>query len=324
MRAVICEAWGGPETLRIGERELGAPGEGQVKIRVRAAGVNFPDVLIIQRKYQVRPELPFTPGAEIAGDILAVGPGVDGLRAGDRVVAICTLGGFAEEAMAPAASCVPLPASVPYAPAAAFLLAYGTSWHALRDRAALREGERLLVLGASGGVGLAAVDIGRAMGARVIAAASSAEKLEICRQYGAACCIDYGREDLREAIARATEGRGPDVIYDPVGGDFTERAFRSIGWRGRHLVVGFAAGPIPALPLNLPLLKGASVVGVFWGAYTKNEPERWADASAELLSWLEQGRLRPLVSRSYGLDEVPRALADMAGRKVVGKVVITP
>ena len=324
MRAVMCERWGGPELLRIADVDLREPGPGEVRVAVRAAGVNFPDVLIIQKKYQVQPELPFTPGAEVAGVVAAVGPGVARVRPDDRVAAFCSLGGFAEAVIVPEAACVTLQDGVAFEPAAAFLLAYGTSWHALRDRAALRGGETLLVLGAAGGVGLAAVDIGHAMGARVIAAASSAEKLAVCRSYGADATIDYQEEDLRGTIARLTGKQGPDVIYDPVGGAFTEPAFRSIGWGGRHLVIGFANGDIPALPLNLPLLKGASVVGVFWGGYTRREPERNREAVAEMLAWIAAGRLRPLVSSTYTLDRVPVALEDMAARRVVGKVVIVP
>ena len=324
MRAVLCERWGGPEQLRVADVALRDPGPGEVKVQVRAAGVNFPDVLIIQRKYQVQPDLPFTPGGEVAGVVAEVGPGVEGLHPGDRVAAFCSLGGFAEAVIVPAQACVTLPESVAFEPASAFLLAYGTAWHALRDRAAMREGETLLVLGAAGGVGLAAIDIGRAMGARVIAAASSADKLAVCRSYGADETIDYQVEDLRGAIARLTGKQGPDVVFDPVGGHFAEPAFRSIGWGGRYLVIGFANGDIPSLPLNLPLLKGASVVGVFWGAYTKREPERNREAVAQMLDWIGESRLRPLVSKTYTLDQAPQALQDMAARKVVGKVVIVP
>lgn len=326
MRAVVCERWGGPDELRVAELTLPEPGPGEVKVRVQAAGVNFPDVLIIQGKYQVKPDLPFTPGAEVAGTVIAVGPGVASshVRLGGRVAAFCTLGGFAEEVIVPEAACVALPENVGFEPASAFLLAYGTAWHALRDRAALQPGETLLVLGAAGGVGLAAIDIGKAMGARVIAAASSPDKLAVCRSYGADEVLDYEAEDLRDGIARLTDKRGPDVVFDPVGGRFAEPAFRSIAWAGRYLVVGFAAGGIPALPFNLPLLKGASIVGVFWGGYRKREPERNRDAVAQMLAWIGEGRLRPLVSRTYTLDEVPQALEDMAARRVVGKVVVVP
>ncbi len=324
MRAVQCQEWGGPDKLRIVSAEPRQPGPNEIRLRVRAAGVNFPDVLIIQQKYQLKPELPFTPGCEVAGDVIAVGAGVSGFRAGQRVMAYCGLGGFAEEVVAPAAACFAIPDGLGYEVAAAVLLAYGTSWHALRDRAALREHETLLVLGASGGVGLAAVEIGVALGARVIAGASSDRKLSVCRERGAAALVNYRTENLREALARLTERHGPDVIYDPVGGALTEPAFRSIAWRGRYLVVGFAAGGIPSLALNLPLLKGASVVGVFWGEHMKRERQRYRAETEELLGLVASGRLKPLVSRTYALDEAPQALADMAAAKVVGKIVVVP
>lgn len=324
MRAVRCVAWGGPETLRLEDIPEPKPGPGEVRLRVHAAGVNFPDYLIIQRKYQMRPELPFTPGAEVSGTVVEVGPGVTRLRPGDRVAAFVSLGGFAEQAIAREGACFPLPESVDDAVGAAFLLTYGTTWHALADRAALKPGERLLVLGAAGGVGLAACDIGRHLGAEVIAAASSAEKLALCQECGASATIDYTREDLRAGIARATGGAGADVIYDPVGGDLAEPAFRSIAWRGRYLVIGFAAGTIPALPLNLPLLKGAALVGVFWGDHMRREPALYAEETASLLAAIAAGKLKPLVSHRYRLEEAAAALTDMAGRKVRGKIVIVP
>lgn len=324
MRAVQCREWGGPEKLAVVSSDLRSPGPGELKLRVRAAGVNFPDVLMIQQKYQMKPELPFTPGSEVAGEVIAVGPGVAEFRPGQRIMAYCALGGFAEEAIVGAAAAFAIPESLRYEVAAAVLLAYGTSWHALRDRGALRTGETLLVLGAAGGVGLAAVDIGVAMGARVIAGASSDEKLSVCRRQGAAALINYRQENLREAIARLTERRGPDVIYDPVGGSLAEPAFRSIAWRGRYLVVGFAEGGIPSLALNLPLLKGASVVGVYWGEHMKRERQAYRDETEELIRRLAAGELKPLISRTYSLDHVPDALADMAGRKVVGKIVVVP
>ncbi|HKM64831.1 MAG TPA: NADPH:quinone oxidoreductase family protein [Acidisphaera sp.] len=323
MRAIVCETWGGPETLKLLDRPSQPPGPNQVQIRVRAAGVNFPDVLIIQNKYQLKPELPFTPGSELAGDVIAVGEGVRHVGPGDRVAAFAGQGAFAEEATVPADVCLRIPDGLDYDTAAAFTLAYGTSWHALRDRAVLLPGETLLVLGAAGGVGLSAVDIAKAMGAKVIAAASSWEKLEACRRYGIEGTIDYSREDLRGALKTLCP-KGPDVIYDPVGGDFTEQAFRSIGWKGRHLVIGFAAGPIPSIPANLPLLKGASLVGVYWGAYTRQEPEHWKTSGAEMVHWLLSGKLKPLISHRYLLAETPQALTDMAARKVIGKVVIVP
>lgn len=300
------------------------PAAGEVSIRVRAAGVNFPDVLIIQKKYQIQPLLPFSPGAEVSGDVIRVGAGVSRFKPGDKVISFCGVGGFAEEVTVPAAATIPLPDGVPYPLAAVLSLAYGTSWHAIRDRAALQAGETLLVLGASGGVGLAAVEIGKAIGARVVAAASTDDKLAICKQHGADAVINYSREDLREAIKRETRGDGPDVIFDPVGGKFAEAAFRSIRWRGRYLVVGFASGEIPALPLNLPLLKGASVVGVFWGEFARREAGQNIKGMAEMIGWMREGKIKPLISQCYPLADAPQALMDLAARKVVGKIVITP
>lgn len=323
MRAIRCNQYGPPDTLSIEELPDLVPGAGQVVIDVKAAAVNFPDVLIIENKYQVKPQLPFTPGAEVAGIVRAAGEGVK-FAPGTRVVAYVGNGGFAQQAIAEAAACVPLPEGADFATAAAFTLAYGTSHHAVVDRAALRAGETMLVLGAAGGVGLAAVEIGKALGARVIAAASSEEKLEVCRRFGADATINYTTEDLRERIKALTDGKGPDVIYDPVGGEYAEPAFRSIGWRGRYLVVGFANGEIPKLPLNLALLKGASLVGVFWGDYARREPKNNAAAFAEMVGWISEGKLKPYVSKRYTLDETAQALKDMASRKVTGKIVIEP
>ncbi|CAG9196580.1 NADPH:quinone reductase-like Zn-dependent oxidoreductase [Paraburkholderia tropica] len=323
MRAIRCNQYGPPDTLSIEELPDLVPGAGQVVIDVKAAAVNFPDVLIIENKYQVKPPLPFTPGAEVAGVVRAAGEGVK-LAPGTRVVAYVGNGGFAQQAIAEAAACVPLPEGADFATAAAFTLAYGTSHHAVVDRAALRAGETMLVLGAAGGVGLAAVEIGKALGARVIAAASSDEKLDVCRRFGADATINYTTEDLRERIKALTDGKGPDVIYDPVGGEYAEPAFRSIGWRGRYLVVGFANGEIPKLPLNLALLKGASLVGVFWGDFARREPQNNAAAFAEMVGWIGAGKLKPYVSKRYTLEETAQALKDMASRKVTGKIVIEP
>jgi NADPH2:quinone reductase len=323
MRAVLCEAWGGPETLAVKEIPSPVPKAGEVLVKIRAAGVNFPDVLIIQKKYQVQPELPFSPGAEVSGEVIALGEGVTSLALGDRVAALCTTGGFAEEIVLDAARCMKIPEALSFDVAAGFMLAYGTSWHAIRDRAALLPGETMLVLGAAGGVGLSAVEIGKAIGARVVAAASTDEKCRICREHGADEVINYTTEELRAGIKR-TCGPGPDVIYDPVGGKFSEAAFRSIGWRGRHLVIGFAAGDIPALPLNLALLKGASLVGVFWGDFVRREPANNMKGVGEMLGWMQAGKIKPLISKTYSLDEAPQALLDMAARKVTGKIVITP
>jgi NADPH2:quinone reductase len=323
MRAVVCAAWGGPETLTVETLPDPVPGPGQLAIRIRAAGVNYPDVLIIQKKYQVQPPLPFTPGMEISGEVVAVGEGVTGFAPGDNVTALCGTGGFAEQIAIEADKCVKLAPGIDHNIAAGFILAYGTSWHALRDRAALQASETLLVLGAAGGVGLAAVEIGKAIGARVIAAASTDEKCALTRTHGADETINYTSEELRAGIKR-TCGAGPDVIFDPVGDKFSEAAFRSIAWRGRHLVVGFAAGAIPSLPLNLMLLKGASLVGVFWGDFCKREPAAEAAGVRELLGWMAEQKIKPLISKTYSLDEVPMALTDMAARRVTGKIVITP
>jgi NADPH2:quinone reductase len=278
----------------------------------------------IQNKYQFKPERPFSPGSEAAGDVISVGEGVTHVKAGDRVLASTGHGSFAEEVIAAAEKVVVLPPGLGYDVASAFMLTYGTSWHALTDRAALKAGETVLVLGAAGGVGISAIEIAKARGARVIAAASTEEKLAVCREHGADATINYETEDLREAIKRTTDGKGPDVIYDPVGGKYAEPAFRSIAWRGRYLVVGFANGQIPALPLNLMLLKGASVVGVFWGDYTRREPQANQEDVRQMMALLAQGKLRPHISATYRLDQVPQALLDMGARKVTGKVLIVP
>lgn len=322
MKAVICKAWGLPETLVVEDQPEAMPAAGELAIDIMAAGVNFPDVLIIQNKYQFKPALPFTPGNELAGVVRAVGDGVQGFAAGDRVFAFVPQGAFAQQISVPASSVMKIPDSMDFDTAAALTLTYGTSHHAVVDRAQLKAGETLLVLGAAGGVGLAAIEIGKALGARVIAAASTDEKLAICREHGADDTINYSSEDLREGIKRTTGGRGPDVIYDPVGGGYTEPAFRSIAWRGRYLVIGFANGEIPKLPLNLPLLKGASLVGVFWGDFARREPEANAAGMQELMRWHAEGKVRPHISATYALEQTPQALIDMASRKVTGKIVI--
>jgi len=324
MQAVVCRDWGPPGNLVVDTLADPVPGPGQVLVEVRAAGVNFPDVLTVQGKYQVRPPLPFTPGFELAGVVRACGPGVTDWRVGDRVIAFTRVGAFAQLALAGVETLVRMPDGLDFDVAAAVTLTYGTAHHALADRAQLQPGETLLVLGAAGGVGLAAVELGRALGARVIAAAGGADKLDVCRAHGADVVIDYDREDLREAIRAATGGRGPDVIVDPVGGAYSEPALRSIAWRGRHLVVGFAAGDIPKLPWNLVLLKGAAVVGVFWGDFQRKEPQQHAQAMRTMLEWMAEGKLKPLVSRRYALAETAQALEDMAARRVTGKVVIVP
>lgn len=324
MKAVVCKTWGTPDTLEIIELPDLIPSPGEVAITVRAAGVNFPDFLIIQNKYQFKPELPFTPGSELSGIIYAVGEGVKHVKTGDKVIAFIGQGAFAQQVLAPANAVIPMPEGMDFDTAAAITLTYGTSHHAVVDRAQLKAGETMLVLGAAGGVGLAAIEIGKAIGAKVIAAASTDEKLDICRQHGADMTINYSNTDLREAIKTATGGKGPDVIYDPVGGIYAEPAFRSIAWRGRYLVVGFANGEIPKLPLNLALLKGASLVGVFWGEFAKREPKANMAAMSEMIGWLREGKIKPHISARYALNETASALNDIAARKVTGKVVIQP
>ena len=323
MKAVLCKQFGPPESLVVEELPSPSAGPGEVVVRVRAASLNFPDVLIIQNKYQFKPPLPFSPGSEMAGEVKAVGEGVKGYKPGDRVIAFTTYGAFAEEVKVEAGRLVPMPEGMDFESAAAFLLTYGTSDHALRDRAQLKAGETLLVLGAAGGVGLAAIEIGKALGARVIACASSADKLEVCRAHGADELVDYAREDLRERIKVLTAGKGVDVVYDAVGGPYSEPALRSCAWRGRFLVVGFAAGDIPKIPLNLALLKGCSIVGVFWGDFARREPKAFAESIAQLGAWFRAGKLRPHVSQTFPLAQAVDALKLMAGRKVKGKVVLT-
>ena len=324
MRALRCHAFDQPETLSLDTVPDPAPAAGEIVVQVSAAGVNFPDALMVMGQYQVRPPLPFTPGGEAAGVITAVAADVMHLQVGQRVVVFTRTGAFAERVCAPASAATILPEAVSCEVAATLPLAFGTAMHALIDRAQLVKGETLLVLGASGGVGLAAVMIGKALGARVIAAASSAEKLAVCQSHGADACINYSTESLRDRLKDITGGRGPDVICDPVGGALTEPAFRSIAWGGRHLVIGFAGGAIPSLPLNLPLLKGASVIGVFWGAFEQREPAANARHLAQLLEWVAQGIIAPVVSARYPLSNGAAALRDILERRVVGKVVITP
>ncbi len=324
MKAVLCKAYGMPETLVIEEVEPLRAGKGQVVVEVKACGVNFPDTLIIQGKYQFKPAMPFSPGSEVAGVVKEVGEGVRGVSVGDHVIASTGWGGFAEEVVVDATKIIPMPAGLDFTIASAFVLTYGTSHHALKDRAQLQPGETLLVLGAAGGVGIAAIEIGKQLGARVIAAASSDEKLDVCRQHGASEVINYASEDLRERIKQITGGQGVDVIFDPVGSSYSEPALRCMAWKGRFLVVGFAGGEIPRIPLNLTLLKGCSIVGVFWGAFTEREPQRNAENLKELMSWLCQGILKPHISATYPLERAADALYDMLNRKVLGKAVLVP
>jgi NADPH2:quinone reductase len=324
MRTVICRAFDQPETLTVETVADPVAEAGHVVIAVHAAGVNFPDALMVMGQYQVRPPLPFTPGGEAAGVIIEVGSGVTHLHVGQRVVAFTRTGAFAERLSAPAAAITPIPDALSFDVAATLPLAYGTAMHALIDRAHLARGETLLVVGASGGVGLAAVMIGKALGARVIAAASTDEKLALCRTHGADDVINYNTESLRDRLKALTNGLGPNVICDPVGGDLAEPAFRSIAWGGRYLVVGFAGGAIPSLPFNLPLLKGASIVGVFWGSFEQREPAANARHLAQLMAWASDGTITPVVSARYLLDQSAAALRAMLDRQVVGKVVVAP
>jgi NADPH:quinone reductase len=323
VKAVLCKAYGPPESLVIEDVPSPAPGPGEAVISMKAASVNFPDVLIIQNKYQIKPPLPFSPGSELAGIVKQVGDGVTHVAPGDAVMAMTGFGAFAEEVKTEARRITKLPPGMDFVDAAAFGLTYATSDFALRDRAQLRAGETVLVLGAAGGVGLAAIQIAKALGARVIAAASSDDKLAVCREHGADATINYATEDLRERIKELTGGAGPDVVYDPVGGPYTEPALRSIAWRGRLLVVGFAAGDIPKIPLNLTLLKGCSIVGVFWGDFARREPQRFAEQMDQLARWFEEGRIKPHVSARFPLGRAADALRLMAERKVTGKIVLT-
>ena len=322
MKAVVCRQYGPPESLTVEELASPSPGAGEVVVRVEAASLNFPDVLIIENKYQLKPPLPFSPGSELAGVVEAVGAGVLGVKPGDRVMAVTGYGAFAEAVRVEAGRFVPIPEAMDFVTASAFLLTYATCDHALRDRGRLAPGETLLVLGAAGGVGIAAIEIGKALGARVIACASSEEKLAACRQHGADATIDYAREDLRDRIKDLTGGKGVDVVLDSVGGRNTELALRSTAWRGRLLVVGFAAGEIPKIPLNLALLKGCSIVGVFWGDFARREPKAFEESAAQLGRWYGEGKLRPHVSATFPLEQAKDALTLLASRKVIGKLVL--
>ena len=324
MRAVRCHAFGPVGHLALEEIASPAPGPHQAVVTVRAAAVNFPDTLIVQGKYQIKPEVPFTPGAEFAGIVKEVGAKVANVKPGDAVLGVGVTGGFAEEALIDARNLVPLPAGADFAVAAALTMAYGTTIHALRDRAKLQPGETMLVLGAGGGVGLAAVEIGKLMEATIIAAASTDAKLDICRARGADETINYDRDDLKERVRALTDGRGADVVYDPVGGGYTAAASRSVAWNGRYLVIGFAAGEIPHIALNLPLLKGYSIVGVYWGAFVQREPAANAANMKQLMEWIAAGKLAPLISARYPLEQAVDALFAMMRREVAGKVVIVP
>lgn len=324
MKAVICKTLGRPELLVLEDVAGRAPGPTEVRLSVKAAGVNFPDTLIIQGKYQLKAQPPFTPGSEVAGTVLEVGSRIKHVRAGDHVAAIVPYGGFAEEVVASGDAVIPLPTEMDFADAAVLPMVYGTSLHALKQRGQLKAGETLLVLGAAGGVGLAAVQLGKLMGARVIAAASSADKLALCKQHGADEVVDYSTASLKESVKKLTKGQGADVIYDPVGGDLAQDCFSCINWNGRYLVIGFAAGKIPEVALNRLLLKGAAAVGVFWGAFIAREPKVNWENFQQLFAWYAESRFRPHVSKKYPLAEAAQALRDLQERKATGKLVLIP
>ena len=322
MHAWLCENPTGVDALTWKELPTPVPKAGEVLLEIKAASLNFPDLLIVQNKYQMKPELPFVPGSEYAGVVQAVGDGVKHLHVGQHVACLSGTGGFGTHTLAPAALCLPLPDAFGFVDAAAVIMIYATSYHALVDRGQLKAGETVLVLGAAGGVGTSAIQIAKACGAKVIAAASTDEKCALCKSIGADATINYSKENLRDAIKLLTDGKGPDVIYDPVGGDLAEPALRSIAWRGRYLVIGFASGNIPALPLNLPLLKGASVVGVFWGSFAKHEPQASAAMMQTLAQWYGQGKIKPVIDRSMPMAELKAAFAHMGSRGVMGKLVL--
>ncbi|PXX89731.1 NADPH:quinone oxidoreductase [Marinobacter vulgaris] len=322
MRAILCKEYGPADKLVI--EDIASPvakGHG-VKVRVKAAGLNFPDTLIIEGKYQLKPTMPFSPGGEMSGEVIEVGEKVTRFKPGDRVAGLTGYGAFAEEVVVPEQNILPIPESMSDEKAAAFSMVYGTSYYALKQRANIQPGETLLVLGASGGVGLATVELGKAMGAHVIAAASTAEKLAVAREAGADELINYTEEPLKDAVKRLTNSKGVDVIYDPVGGEFTEQALRAMAWNGRHLIIGFAAGDIPKIPANLTLLKGCSVVGVFWGSFTQREPKTSAQNMMELLKLFSEGKIDPRISEVYDFEDYEKALGALTGRTATGKIVL--
>jgi NADPH:quinone reductase len=324
MKALLCTHYGTPDDLELADIADPAPGPGEAVVHIKAAALNFFDTLIIAGKYQTKPAFPFSPAAEFAGTVESLAPGVTSLKIGDRVLGMTGYGAARERIAVSAGKLVKLPDGLDFDRAAGLCVTYGTTLYALKDRARLKSGETLAVLGASGGVGLAAVELGKIMGARVIACASSAEKIEFARRHGADDGIDYGKDDLKDALRRVTEGRGADVIYDPVGGVYADAAIRSIAWLGRYLVVGFAAGEIPKLPLNLVLLKGCDVLGVFWGSWTERDPAGHRANTEQLLAWAAQEKLSSHVHATYPLAEAPAALKAIAARNVMGKVILRP
>lgn len=322
MKAMIVKELTGPEGLVLGDLSIGKPEAGRVLIEVKYAGVNFPDILITQGKYQFQPELPFAPGGEVAGIIKEVGEGVHGLKQGDRIVGGTTWGGFAEEALGFDFNTHLLPDEVSFKDAAAILMTHGTVIHALKDRANIQTGESLIVLGASGGVGTAAIQLGKLLGAKVIAFTSTAEKVQHCLNIGADEAYTYDVSTLKEQIKSVTGGTGANVIFDPIGGDYSEQAFRAIAPGGRYLVVGFASGKVPAIPWNLPLLKSASIVGVFWGSYFRHYPEDNRNHIKQLLDWVKEGKLTPTIDAVFPLLQATKALQRLQSRDVKGKVII--
>lgn len=322
MKALICSQFGLPEMLSLGQLPDPVLGSDQVLIQVIACGVNFPDLLMIQNKYQFKPDLPFAPGGEVAGKVIQVGVNVDKFRLGDRVLALCGWGGFAERVAVDSDRVLKISDDFSFAFAATALYAFGTSYHALKDRANLLVGETLLVLGAAGGVGLAAVELGKKMGAQVIAGASSEEKLDLCRQKGADYTVNYTTEDLKYRIKEITEGKGVDVVFDPVGGQYTEVALRMMAWKGRYLIVGFADGEIPKIPMNLPLLKGCSIMGVFWGQFSKLEHQLQTQNLNELIDLIQTRKIQPHISKHYDLENAAFSLRDLLERKMLGKAVV--
>ena len=324
MKALLCKQWGHPSTLTIEEVAEPVAKDNEAVVEVKAAAVNFPDALIVQKLYQIQPELPFSPGGECAGVVKSVGSKVKNVKVGDRVLGLTGWGAFAEQVAVNSAVLMPIPAELDDITASAFVFTYGTSYHAIKDRAALQAGETLVVLGAAGGVGIAAIEIGKALGAKVIACCSTQEKLDVCKQHGADEVINYETEDLKTRIRELTDGKGADVIYDPVGGKYSEPAIRSCNWRGRHVVVGFANGEIPKIPLNLTLLKGCSIVGVFWGDFARREPHEFLTQMIELFELLQAGKLKPHVAGTYSLENAKEAIIELMDRKVAGKLVVVP
>jgi NADPH:quinone reductase len=323
MKALVCNEFGPTENLSLEERPVPTPGKGEILVDIKAAGVNFPDVLTVQGKYQFKPELPFVPGAEVAGIVTAVGEGVTSRKVGDKVISTLQIGGFSEQCVASEHGSFGMGETMSFEQAAGFAITYGTSYYALKQQAKIQPGETLLVLGAAGGVGIATIQIAKAMGAKVIAAASSEEKLDFACEAGADLRINYSEENLKDKVKELTGGKGADVIYDPVGGDFSEQAFRAIAWDGRFLVIGFASGPIPSIPLNLMLLKGASLVGVFWGSWAARFPMESRQNFDELIEMIDGGQFSPMVTEVYSLDDYKAAFASISERRAKGKVILS-